>query len=99
MKKIFFIGKFNVIFQDINNYLGQYFNVQMCVDNHEVIKGMLKLNQPDLIIISLIGLEKEKGKILSELRFNYSQMPGVCIGTESEQENFKEISIKNSFIL
>jgi len=90
MKKIFFIGKFNVIFQDINNYLGKYFNVQMCVDNHEVIKGMLKLNQPDLIIISLIGLEKEKGKILSELRFNYSQIPVVCIGTESEQENFQE---------
>lgn len=62
----------------------------MCVDNLEMVKGMLKLNQPDLVMISLIGMEREDGKILSELKFNYSSIPVICIGTESEQEQFGE---------
>lgn len=88
MRKIFLVGKFNAIFQDINDYLGQFFHVQMCVDNHDVMKGMLKLNQPELIIISLIGMDKESEKILSEIKYNFSKIPVICIGTESEQEHF-----------
>lgn len=90
MKKIFLIGKFNAVFQDINTYLGKYFQMQVCVDNLEMVRGMLKLNQPDLVIISLIGLDKESGRIFSELRFNHVHTPVICIGTETEQADFGE---------
>ncbi len=90
MKKIIMIGKFNTIFHDINNELVQYFNVQACVDNLEMVKGMLKLNKPDLVIVSLIGMDKAGGKIMSELKFNHARTPVICIGTESEQANFTE---------
>lgn len=90
MKKIFMIGKFNTVFKDINNYLNNYFQVQVCVDNLEMVRGMLKLNQSQLVLISLIGFDKESGKILSELRFKHPHVPVICIGTESEQVHFEE---------
>lgn len=97
MNKIFLVGKFNTIFQDINNNLGQFFHVQMCVDNNEMMKGMLKLKQPELIIISLIGMSKEDKEILNEVKNNYSHIPVICIGTESEQEIFSEYFVLEQF--
>lgn len=90
MKKVFMIGKFNTVFQDINDYLGEHFQMQVCVDNLEMVKGMLKLNQPDLVIISLIGLDKYSDGIFGELRFNHENTPVICIGTETEQADFAE---------
>lgn len=90
MRKIMLIGKFNTIFQDINNELSQHFSVQVCIDNLEMVRGMLKLNRPDCVILSLIGMEKEGSMILSELKFNYARTPVICIGTESEQSRFTE---------
>lgn len=90
MKRVMLIGRFNTIFHDINNELNQHFNVQVCVDNLEMVKGMLKLNGPDLVILSLIGMEQAGGQIMSELKFNYARTPVICIGTESEQSRFTE---------
>lgn len=90
MKRVMLIGRFNTIFHDINNELNQHFNVQVCVDNLEMVKGMLKLNGPDLVILSLIGMDQAGGQIMSELKFNYARTPVICIGTESEQSRFTE---------
>ncbi len=71
--------------------------MQVCVDNPEMMKGMLRLNQPNLVIISLIGLEKESGRIFSELKFNYPHTPVICIGTDSEQSHFHEYFREKQF--
>lgn len=99
MKKIFFIGKINALYKDISNFLSQSFNVQMCVDDHEMVKGMLKVDKPDLVLISLVGLDTDSGKIFSELKFNYSRIPVVCVGTEGEVENFNEFFKLEQFSL
>ena len=99
MKKIFIIGKINALYKDISNYLSQYFKVQMCVDDHEMVKGMLKVEQPDLVLISLVGLDTDSGKIFSELKFNYARIPVICIGTEGEVENFNEFCKLEQFSL
>ncbi|MBQ8821742.1 MAG: response regulator [Lachnospiraceae bacterium] len=99
MKKIFFIGKINALYKDISNYLSQNFKVQMCVDDHEMVRGMLKVEQPDLVIISLVGLDVDSGKIFSELKFNYSRVPVICIGTEGEVESFNEFFKLEQFSL
>ena len=99
MKKIFFIGKINALYKDISNFLNQSFNVQMCVDDHEMVKGMLKVDKPDLVLISLVGLDTNSGKIFSELKFNYSHIPVICIGTEGEVENFNEFFKLEQFSL
>ena len=67
MKKILFIGKFNSMFQDINNYFDKLFNVQVCVDNADMVKNILKIKQPDIIVISFIGVSNDIEKIINVL--------------------------------
>ena len=59
MQKLFFVGKFNKFFEEVNEYLSQHFAVQVCVDNAELVKGMLKLVKPDLILISMLDMEED----------------------------------------
>lgn len=91
MKKVFLIGKFNVAFEGINSYLSSYFNVQVCVDNHELVKGMLKLNQPDVIVVSLMDLYADQVIILEELKTTYPNIPVVCVGMAAEPMAFAEV--------
>ena len=84
MKRILFIGKFNLIFQDINNYFDKLFSVQVCTDNADMVKGMMKIKEPDVVVFSLIGVSSDAEKILAEFRYNYPRVPVICIGTEGE---------------
>ena len=90
MKKILFIGKFNAVFQDICNYFEKLFDIQICVDNFDLVKGMLKIKKPDLVVISLIGMNRDSEKIFDELKYNYVHTPVVCIGSEGEIDTLKD---------
>ncbi len=54
MKKILLIGKFNTVMDETNKFLSQYFHVQFCSENAGVLEGMMKIVNPDLVMISLI---------------------------------------------
>jgi DNA-binding NtrC family response regulator len=83
VKKILFVGRFNEIISD-NNFFKDSFDVQICVDNVKMVKGMLKIKQPELVVISLVGIGKDIDEILGELKMNYSQTPIICIGTDED---------------
>lgn len=55
MKKILLIGKLNSVVKETSQFLSQYFHVQLCSENSGVLEGMLKIVNPDLVLISLIG--------------------------------------------
>ena len=42
MKKIILAGKLNNILKETNKFLSQYFHVQLCSENGNILKGMLK---------------------------------------------------------
>ena len=69
VKKILFVGRFNEIIPD-NNFFKDSFDVQICVDNVIMVKGMLKIKQPELVVISLVGIGKDIDEILRELKTN-----------------------------
>ena len=83
VKKILFVGRFNEIIPD-NNFFKDSFDVQICVDNVIMVKGMLKIKQPELVVISLVGIGKDIDEILRELKTNYSQTPIIFIGTDED---------------
>lgn len=91
MRKVFFIGKFNTLFEETNNYLVQHFNVQVCVDNLTMIQSILKLSKPDVFVISLLGMGEEKTDILNELRNNYQDIPVVCMVPQGENLSEEQI--------
>ena len=88
MKKILLIGKLNNIVKEMNKFLSQYFHVQLCSENANVLKGMLKIVNPDLVLISLIGAYDIDTSIFFMLSDQYAQIPVLTIGTKEESSNF-----------
>lgn len=97
MKKVFFIGKFNKTFEHMHYFLRGYFNMQICVPNVEMAKGMLKLNAPDAILISMVDMNRESIGLFDMIYQTYPQVPVVCIGSQNEQLHFEEYMHRSQF--
>lgn len=97
MKKILFIGKFNSLTEDTNFFLGQYFTVQLCSENADAVKGMLKMCDPDLVLISLVGLSPDFTPVFQELEMNYRKLPVITFGTDGEMAEFKHFYANKQF--
>lgn len=89
MKRILIFGKLNEITKNLNSYFLRYFQVQLCSDNIEVSKGLLRVYNPDLVIISLVGLYEIHSGFMNELYLNHRQIPVITIGTETEKVIFE----------
>lgn len=88
MKKVLLIGKMNEITQNIYSFLTGEYSVQLSVDSVESVKGMLKVSRPDLIIISLVGIDEGHSKLFHEVERQCSNVPLIAIGTVSEYRCF-----------
>lgn len=89
-KKILLIGRFNKITQNINEYLEQYFYMQLCSDSVDMVKNLVNITSPDLILISMIGIEGVQSSIFSELKYNHASVPCLCIGKPTDQNSIKQ---------
>ena len=88
MKKILLIGKLNSVVNETNKFLSQYFHVQLCSENANVLDGMLKIVNPDLVLISLIGAYDIDTSIFYMLSDKSAQTPILTIGTKEESSTF-----------
>lgn len=88
MKKILLIGKLNHVVKETNTFLSQFFHVQLCSENAGVLEGMLKIVNPDLVVISLIGAYDIDTSIFFLLSSQYAQIPVLTIGTKEESSTF-----------
>ncbi len=88
MKKILLIGKLNDVVKETNRFLAQFFHVQLCSENAGVLEGMLKIVNPDLVVISLIGAYDIDKSIFFMLSDQYSNVPVLTIGTKEESNTF-----------
>ncbi len=97
MERVFLIGKLNESLEELNDYLSAYLNVQVCVDNVDLVSGMLKLNKPDIVVLNMNGLEAEKLTLLVELKNSCTDIPVICLDTEMEPECFKDFLATTDF--
>ena len=88
MKKILLIGKLNNVVNETNQFLSKFFHVQLCSENAGVLEGMLKIVNPDLVFISLIGAYDIDTSIFFLLSDQYAQIPVLTIGTKEESRTF-----------
>ena len=86
MKKILMIGKLNSMMKDLGDYLHHYFRVQYCVDNSNHAVGMIKVVEPAVVIVSLVGLFDVDKELFVSLRDDFPKVPVITIGTESERK-------------
>ncbi len=88
MKKILLIGKLNNIMKETNKFLSQFFHVQLCSENAGVLEGMMKIVNPDLVLISLVGAYDIDTSIFFMLSDQYARIPVLTIGTKEESNAF-----------
>ena len=98
MKHILLTGKLNGALKDLNTFLAQYFQVQLCSENANILRGMLKIVKPDLVLISLIGAYDFDTSIFFELSQNYEELPVITIGTKEECESFVKYYEQEQFL-
>lgn len=84
MKKILLIGKLNEITQSIYSYLQTEFSIQISMDNIESVRGMVRINKPDLVIASLVGMDSSYLDMFIEIQKLCVGVPLIVIGTVSE---------------
>lgn len=97
MKQILMIGKFNAVFENISTNLKQRYHVQMCADNMDMVKGLLKIDKPSAIVLCLIGLDIDGRKIMTEIQRDYSNIPVVCVGSPVDKSIYRDFFQKEQF--
>ena len=85
MKKVLFVGQFNVLFQEISTFLTRHFNVQICETDIFLDSNVLSVSKPDVILLDLLGVGQEKNDIFYELRNNHMDIPLLCLKTADEE--------------
>ncbi len=88
MRKILLIGKLNSVVKETSQFLSRYFHVQLCSENAGVLEGMMKIVNPDLVFISLIGAYDIDTSIFYMLSSQYNKTPVLTIGTKEESSTF-----------
>lgn len=84
MKKVLLIGELNQTVSNLNSYLTDYYNTQICADNLELVKGMVKVFQPDLAMICLVGLNELDIRVLDFFKNQKPNVSVMLIGTGEE---------------
>ena len=97
MKKILLIGKFNTTTENMNRILGKYFQMQLGSDSPEMAIGILKMEVPDLILISTTAMEKSHREIFEYIKGHCLKVPVVCVGTSKEFEAFEDYFDEKQF--
>ena len=90
MKKVILIGELNQTVSTINNYLQTKFQTQLCMDSLEMVKGMVKVFEPEMAVICLVGVGELDHKILDFFENRRNNVPVLLIGTTEECGYFKK---------
>lgn len=84
MKQILLVGKFNYFFNDLQKVLSSYFSMQLCSDDLELLKGIMKMSRPSLIIFAANEVQEEHRELFSYLNQTHENTPVLCIGNKEE---------------
>ncbi len=85
MKKVIIIGKLNSVTRQINEALSNFCRVQICADNQTVASDMLRLLEPDLVVVSLVGITGENEGIFGILSKEAARTPVIVLGTDENR--------------
>lgn len=97
MKKILLAGEFNTTIENMNRILGKYFQVQLGSGDPKMVTGILKMEQPELILISATGMEEPHREIFEYIQRHCPGIPVVLVGTGAELAIFEDFLDKEQF--
>ena len=88
MKKLLIIGKMNDVMKNLAEYMQKYFRVQLCMEDTQHASAIMKVVEPDLVIILLVGVYEIDMNIFEALARDFRGLPVITIGTQREYDSF-----------
>ncbi|MBO6133473.1 MAG: response regulator [Lachnospiraceae bacterium] len=97
MEKVLVVGKLDDYIKDLHEYISKRFTSQFSSENPSVFEGMMKVLDPDAVVLYLRGVNSNFGAVFEELQDYYSHVPVITIGTEDEKQDFEEYYTSGQF--
>lgn len=97
MKSVLLVGELNEVLRNINFCLKSDFNVQVCIDQKEIIKGTIRIVNPDLIIYCKLSVDSLKEHEIKLLKEKSKKIPVLIVTTNSIWSTWKENYEKDKF--
>lgn len=97
MKRVLLVGELNQTVSTIHKYLQEEFQTQICMDNLEMVKGMIKVFEPEMAVICLVGVGELDKRILDHFEARRRNVPVLLIGTSEECNFFQEYYATEQF--
>ncbi len=96
MKKVLLIGKLNEVTKQINEALSPYCRVQLCADDADIVEGMLRMLNPDLIVFSLVGVRGAQTSIFPLLSRETPRTATLVVGSRTDEEDLRASGFLNN---
>ncbi|MBQ7148099.1 MAG: response regulator [Pseudobutyrivibrio sp.] len=88
MRKILIVGDFNDDTSDVNSFLSQHFHTQLCTSNAKIVRSMLKLYNPELVLMDIDDFETLQEDIFVAIQEFNPQLPVITYGREKKKQKF-----------
>ncbi len=89
MKKVLLIGVTNDNLKDLNEYLHQYFRVQLLTETTQNVGALMRVVEPDAVVVLIEGVYDVDISIFQVIAEHYPKLPVLTIGTAGEFRNFQ----------
>lgn len=99
MKNIILIGKMNDVMRNIYECLVTEFSVQLCDNNEESVRGIVKICNPDMAILGCFGSDSVQSSIFELFSTKFDDIPVLVIANEEERVKYEEYCSKKQFEL
>lgn len=97
MEKVLLIGELNQTVSSVNRYLSTRFQIRMCADEPEQVEAEAAEFEPDLVVVSLIGIGELDTAILDIFVKNYPMLPVLLLGTVEECKAYESYYERRQF--
>lgn len=99
MKRVLLIGCLNKTLRGIKDCLGDDYQVQLCPEKADSVKDMVCMIEPDLIIISQVGMVDEDIPIFDLFQTRYLRVPMLIIALKELESHFDDILLTDRKVL
>ena len=97
MQKILLIGELGEIIRSINECLVNDFQVQLCSEQMDMVKGMAKIVKPDMMIVCQIGIDELDHAIFTWAKEEMPKTPVLVISTQDSWGQISRHCVRGQF--
>lgn len=99
MKSVLLIGCLNKTLRGIKDCLGDDYQVQLCSEKPDSVKDMVCMVEPDLLIVSQVGMMDEDIPIFEFFQTRHLKIPMLIIALKELESHFDNILLTDRKVI